>query len=857
MTANTKSLSFALILTLAILTGCGGGGSDGGLRVNLSDISTPTTNPPSNTIVNLPIPDDIQSDQPTSVGSYGGDFPATATYVRITDTSFPDKPSSKSVDNWLRRWVPKRNGNQADLYLQDPKFKTYQPQLEVINAHYAYARGATGKGVKIGIHDDYVDIRNLLNGEFFGRIQFKDSLLAYQHPFAYYDDDLSVDIDDDETIIKPHFGNCTSQTHSCLVFEVAANGDEDKIQAAAIHIIRNYGYPDKNDEWFIRDTSTNENSKVWYEIPVPLGDRLDTHGTYVASAAAGTFFGVAPGATIVPAGLNFNDIWENILSGNELVNASDEDLQKLDTTNSNNYKRLNGVFDVWNSSHGIPSSSEDGRIEDEASQEIFENWWKTYLPKTWDESRQTNTSAANRTIQVYAAGNDSLSKPSVDEATWPDRYPETRGQILTVVAVDTSGSLAWYSNQCGPVPDDWVSDTEGRHYCLAAPGNLNLARPDANPEDKEFQYGFAQGTSFAAPVVSGAVAILMEHFRGQLGNDEIVFRIVDTADNNDYSSDSRPDYSDSNTYGAGLLDLKAATEPVGGNSQTGTQSRQASVASTRLTVPAAYGNPARRIGGIEVAAFDQYNAPFWQPLSTLVNTVNPITNPIPVFEHEPQVEPFGLAMGLTEVPFDDEPVNLLASPSVFGFVNNPNPDWKIAMVAELGANQGGSASGAFGEDVSSVMTWTSWNNTSVFKRVPLNGWRMKRDFTVGFSVPQYESGSMFEASGSVLTSWSIGFTHEDEMQTAKTEISLSQPWRAETGSGTLRFATGRTREGERLYSSHKFDLAPDARAVELKIEQSRKMNDWRLKIEAAWTENHRHVKHNTEGRIGLALKRAF
>ena len=91
-------------------------------------------------------------------------------------------------------------------------------------------------------------------------------------------------------------------------------------------------------------------------------------------------------------------------------------------------------------------------------------------------------------------------------------------------------------------------------------------------------------------MVSGAVALLMEHFRGQLGNNEIALRIVNTADNNDYSSDSRPDYSDSDKYGAGLLDLKSATEPVG-NSLTGTQSRQASVASTRLTVPAAYGNP--------------------------------------------------------------------------------------------------------------------------------------------------------------------------------------------------------------------------------------------------------------------------
>ena len=210
MNPNTIPLSFALILTLAILTGCGGGGGGGCLTVNSSEISIPTNCSPSKTIVNLPIPDNLQSNQPKEVDSYDGDFPATATYVRITNTLFPDQPNPKSVDDWLRRWVPERNGNQADLYLQDPKFKTYQPQLKDINTHYAYARGATGKGVKIGIHDDFVDIRNSLNGEFFGRIQFENTLLAYRHPFAYMDDDISVDIGNNKTIDKPHFGNCTS-----------------------------------------------------------------------------------------------------------------------------------------------------------------------------------------------------------------------------------------------------------------------------------------------------------------------------------------------------------------------------------------------------------------------------------------------------------------------------------------------------------------------------------------------------------------------------------------------------------------------------------------------------------------------
>ena len=64
------------------------------------------------------------------------------------------------------------------------------------------------------------------------------------------------------------------------------------------------------------------------------------------------------------------------------------------------------------------------------------------------------------------------------------------------------------------------------------------------------------GTSSAAPFVTGGIGLLAQHFRDQLGNDEIVERILATADKTGV-------YADADVYGQGFLDLDAATRPVG------------------------------------------------------------------------------------------------------------------------------------------------------------------------------------------------------------------------------------------------------------------------------------------------------
>ena len=131
-------------------------------------------------------------------------------------------------------------------------------------------------------------------------------------------------------------------------------------------------------------------------------------------------------------------------------------------------------------------------------------------------------------------------------------------------------------------------------------------------------YDETQGTSFSAPIVSGALALMKSYFMlgtdcgagGEcgLGSHELVGRILTTADR-------RGIYADASIYGSGLLDLKNALTPQGelrlllGRSVTDSASHL--LAQSGLRPGAALGDSAlRALGGVRLAAFDDLNAPF-------------------------------------------------------------------------------------------------------------------------------------------------------------------------------------------------------------------------------------------------------
>ena len=148
-------------------------------------------------------------------------------------------------------------------------------------------------------------------------------------------------------------------------------------------------------------------------------------------------------------------------------------------------------------------------------------------------------------LVVFAAGNDSKSDPS-DIAALPSLAPQLEAGWLVAVAVDSNHptQLASYSNACG----------KAMNYCLAAPGDVVVLDKDATATGSQ-SYWVVSGTSFAAPEVSGAAALVWQAYP-YFSNDLVRQTLLGTA--RDLGAPG-PDA----TFGYGMLDVfKAVNGPA-------------------------------------------------------------------------------------------------------------------------------------------------------------------------------------------------------------------------------------------------------------------------------------------------------
>ncbi len=182
-----------------------------------------------------------------------------------------------------------------------------------------------------------------------------------------------------------------------------------------------------------------------------------------------------------------------------------------------------------------------------------------------------NLLATNDLVIVLAAGNDGLNMTNRQVSDWealkrsssnplaqeitnvffdPDIDENDNGVIednekgitkglLFVGALNPSKELAWYSNFPG-------SSVEVQSRFIVAPGDLRVAWPSLGEEG----YLNKSGTSYAAPLVSGAIALLKVNHPSKTAR-EIADAILATA------SKDIPDYS-ADQHGQGLLDVEAA-----------------------------------------------------------------------------------------------------------------------------------------------------------------------------------------------------------------------------------------------------------------------------------------------------------
>ncbi|HTH68351.1 MAG TPA: S8 family serine peptidase, partial [Rhodanobacter sp.] len=259
-------------------------------------------------------------------------------------------------------------------------------------------------------------------------------------------------------------------------------------------------------------------------------DDVVGHGTWVSQIAAGQAFdkfpgGIAPGASLVSARIISDVEPKDDGSGQgNAVTAADADFfaQTL------NPALINAGVQVMNNSWG-------GIYWDTTSSSINQAFAQAYEPFVLQHGG----------LVVFAAGNDSRSDPS-DIASLPSLAPQLAPGWLVAVAVDSNhpSQLASYSNACG----------RAMNYCLAAPGDVIVSDKDAVAGTSP-TYWVVKGTSFAAPEVSGAAALVWQAYP-YFSNDLVRQTLLGTA--HDLGAPG-PD----TTFGYGMLDaFKAVNGPA-------------------------------------------------------------------------------------------------------------------------------------------------------------------------------------------------------------------------------------------------------------------------------------------------------
>lgn len=270
------------------------------------------------------------------------------------------------------------------------------------------------------------------------------------------------------------------------------------------------------------------------------------HGTHVAGIVAAAGNSQAPGVAY-----NANLVVLRAIPGTRVAVVADQ-FQPGGATVLDYFAGLQNVM-VYNASYG-PDPGRNNRI-----------WAASTIDAA--EAASVQNAISKGKIIVAATGNDRETNPIA--ATQPSGislYPFIRpananagvyqdggnnfnfsgllqqsGQVIAVTSVGQDKTIAAYANYCG-VTASW---------CVAAPGGDQAKDTGIYSTLPGSNYGFLQGTSMAAPMVSGALAVLQQAYPGYNAQD-LARVLFGTAENVGGQA------ADNAIYGYGMIRLDRA-----------------------------------------------------------------------------------------------------------------------------------------------------------------------------------------------------------------------------------------------------------------------------------------------------------
>lgn len=403
--------------------------------------------------------------------------------------------------------------------------------LAAIGADHAYARGLTGRGIRLGVFD---------SGTALGHPDF-----AGKHHLSLRIGDLLAD--------GSRCANTTLLAGPDVCF--ASDGDEITRDHVRFH-------PDVPQH--IRDIIMQGG----YTRP---GIYYNSHGTHVAGTIAanrdgqGTH-GVAFDSGLVVAKLFFDSARE----------------WRLDTDGYYRILPLAGVradasafVDLYTqmNAHGVGALNHSWGLSSEPNTPALMDFYLSHPSFRLQLDAIGGGSHARGMLQVWAAGNTVRPNASPDSApiagmyaTLPRERPDLEPYWVSVVNLGKDLGLSPRSNRCG-LSANWCiaapgTDITSTVYDDGSPSQGELVlRPDGNLELRpgvhlpSLGYADMSGTSMAAPHVTGALGLLFERFP-YLSGAQVRDVMLTTA-----TDLGAPGVDD--IYGWGLLNLRKAIDGPG------------------------------------------------------------------------------------------------------------------------------------------------------------------------------------------------------------------------------------------------------------------------------------------------------
>jgi len=207
--------------------------------------------------------------------------------------------------------------------------------------------------------------------------------------------------------------------------------------------------------------------------------------------------------------------------------------------------------------------------------------------------KQAIVAAANAgVVVVVSAGNDGAAEP---DAFATALRTAGNGNVIIAGSVDKSNVISSFSNKAGLEANYYLAALGENVCCRYANGTIEYTQSGG----KTF-YTVYSGTSFSAPQISGAIALVRQAFPRLTAAQAVQLLLTSATDAGASGSDA--------TYGAGILNIGAAFNAQGATSFAGT-SVQVVANDTSAVTSAAMGDAASG-ASLRSVVLDAFGRPF-------------------------------------------------------------------------------------------------------------------------------------------------------------------------------------------------------------------------------------------------------